>query len=195
MKKCKCGCGGSVAKNRIYLHGHNHKGKTYEDIYGDAANKQKEKRSVAVQGISRPDMMGDNNCSKRPDIRQKIKDGVKKSWATPSGEERRKAMKEYGAAYMNSFVKNPSKPQIELYNMVLYMCPYAVLNYPSLKYSIDIAIPFLNVAIEYDEPYWHQDKDRDTQRQQELEREGWMFCRITPTTKNIKQKIRKVVLT
>lgn len=186
---CKCGCGLKANKGRMYILGHNHKGKTYTDIYGDRASIEKEKRSEGVTGIKRPDMLGDNNVAKRDDIRQKISDGVRKSWKTPEGIERLEEMKSWRAAYMNSFVTNPSKPQIELYNMVLKLCPYAILNYPCGSYSIDIAIPFLNIAIEYDEPYWHQDVERDKKRQMILEEDGWNFKRFEtiPLQKEIEE--------
>jgi len=87
-------------------------------------------------------------------------------------------MKNGKAAYMNQFIKNPSRSQVELYNIILKLCPYAVLNYPCLNYSIDIAIPFLNIAIEYDGSYWHQDKEADKIRQTKLENEGWKVIRF-----------------
>jgi hypothetical protein len=78
---CKCGCGGEVSKEgNLYIHGHNHKGKTYEEIYGDLSLNKKYKRSIVMKGKLRPDMLGDNNSAKRPEVRKKIKDGVKKSW-------------------------------------------------------------------------------------------------------------------
>lgn len=179
MKKCKCGCGELITKkNNKYIQGHNHRGKTYEEIYGEKAEEHRNKRRDASLGQYRPDMIGDKNFAKRPEIRAKIKKGVTESWKSKKGKIRKKQMKEYQAAYMNFFIKNPSKPQIELYNMVLEICPYAILNYPSLSYSIDIAIPFLNIAIEYDEPYWHQDENKDKERQEKLEKEGWIFFRF-----------------
>jgi hypothetical protein len=81
------------------------------------------------------------------------------------------------AAYMNSFIKNPSKPQVELFERVKILHPSAILNYPYLNYSIDIAIPDQKIAIEYDEPYWHQNKEADQKRQKKIEQEGWKFLR------------------
>lgn len=102
-----------------------------------------------------------------------------------------KWMKNGHAAHMNRFITNPSKPQVELYNMVLELCPYAILNYPCLNYSIDIAIPFLNIAIEYDEPYWHQNGEYDEKRQKDLEEEGWSFIRFEslPSKRNIRKRL------
>ena len=81
------------------------------------------------------------------------------------------------AVYIQSFIKNPSKPQVELFHLVQEVCPYPVLNYPCLNYSIDIAVPQLSLAIEYDGSYWHQEDEADQKRQKELEEEGWIFLR------------------
>ena len=88
-------------------------------------------------------------------------------------------MKNGGAAYMNQFIKNPSKPQITLFKLCQELLPYPILNYPCLNYSIDIAIPKLNLAIEYDGSYWHKDIEKDIKRQKELENEGWLFLRYS----------------
>ena len=82
-----------------------------------------------------------------------------------------------GAAYCNKFIKNPSKLQVKLFNICQIILPYPILNYPCLNYSIDIAVPKLNIAIEYDGSYWHPDKQYDLNRQKELEEEGWKFLR------------------
>jgi len=42
-----------------------------------------------------------------------------------------------------------------------------------------IAIPELKIAIEYDEPHWHQDKEKDRKRQTEIEKVGWKFLRYS----------------
>jgi len=104
-------------------------------------------------------------------------------------EKHRQILLNGQAVYMNRFIKNPSKPQKKLYKMILSLCPYAIMNYPCLNYSIDIAIPFLNIAIEYDEPYWHQNIERDKVRQYNIEKEGWKFIRYNklPTLQDLKE--------
>lgn len=92
-------------------------------------------------------------------------------------EETRNRMLMGQASYMNSFIKNPSKPQVKLYEMTKELYSQAILNYSCLNYSIDIAIPDLMVAIEYDGSYWHKDKEKDFIRQKELEDHGWKFIR------------------
>jgi hypothetical protein len=92
-------------------------------------------------------------------------------------EKMRHKLKNGHAAHMNSFISNPSKPQVELYEMVVKLEPTAILNHPSLNYSIDIAVPDKMIAIEYDGSYWHKNKENDDRRQKELEQQGWKFIR------------------
>ena len=88
------------------------------------------------------------------------------------------------------YCKNPSKPQTELFNLVKEDHPEAILEYPCLKYSIDIVIPNLKIAIEYDGSYWHQDKEYDDKRQKEIEEQGWTFLRYIDQVPS-KYKLRK----
>ena len=103
-----------------------------------------------------------------------------KSFATEqSYSEWKKIMSNGQAAYMNSFIKNPSKPQVELYNLVLLIYPNAILTFFETRVNrcIDIVIPEHMIAIEYDGSYWHQDKEADLKRQNILESLGWKFVR------------------
>jgi len=83
------------------------------------------------------------------------------------------------AVYMNSFIKNPSKPQVELYKIIKTIYQNSILNYPlfELNYSLDIAIPELKIWIESDGSYWHQDKEKDLERQRKIEGLGWRCIR------------------
>jgi len=161
-------------------------------------------------------MSRDSNPAKRPEVRKKISESGKgrKPWnkgkkrPEMSGpnhpfykdkfpEETRKSqiqwMRNGGAAHANSFIQNPSKPQVELFKKVQKIYPQAKLNYSSLNRSIDIAIPDLMIAIEYDGSYWHQDEKEDKTRQQELETIGWKFLRYedyVPKTDKLKKDLR-----
>ena len=46
-------------------------------------------------------------------------------------------------------------------------------------YYIDCVIPDLNIAIECDGEYWHQDKKKDDIRQTYIEKLGWQFLRFS----------------
>jgi hypothetical protein len=87
-----------------------------------------------------------------------------------------------GAAYILSFIKNPSKPQVELFNRIKKLYPNSILNYPCypLNFSLDVAIPELMICFESDGSYWHQDKDKDLKRQKQIEDLGWRMIRYYP---------------
>jgi len=94
-----------------------------------------------------------------------------------------------GALKANAGIKNPSKPQVKLFKLALQISPYSILNYPvySTNYSIDVALLPFSIAIEYDESYWHQDKEKDLRRQKILEEQGWRFLRYRDYVPNLKQ--------
>jgi len=111
-------------------------------------------------------------------------------------ELRRQYMINGGAAHCNQFIQNPSKPQIELYKLTCEIAPYVIMNYPYLNKSIDIAIPSLSIAIEYDGTYWHQDEEADNKRQSLLEEDGWKFIRYinrVPFKKELKNDILGII--
>jgi hypothetical protein len=100
-----------------------------------------------------------------------------------------------GASYLNKFIKNPSKPQVDLYNKVKELYSSAILNYECLNYSVDIAIPNIKVVIEYDGSWWHQDKEKDLERQRKIEGLGWKFIRYkdkVPSIENLIEDIKNV---
>lgn len=140
--------------------------------------------------------LGENHPSKRPEFRKaraeaksgkkqpkhsEFMKGKKNALGCKHSEEvckaQSKRMLNGGAAYSLSFIQNPSKPQVELFKLIKSLYPDAVLNYPSLNRSIDIAIPKKMIAIEYDCWYWHKDQEADNKRQKELESIGWRFLR------------------
>lgn len=90
----------------------------------------------------------------------------------------------YNAAYLNSFIENPSKPQVKLFDMIMEIDNKAILNYPVGIFSIDIALPDKKIAFEYDSTYWHNIK-YDEWRQKQLENDGWIFIRYKDCIPNI----------
>lgn len=186
----------------------NHTDETKQKMRDAALGKKRSKKSIEKQFRSREGYQhsvetiqkirsGNVGLKRNLHTREKIRLAVIKRHKDPNdylnSKERRKSqskfLKDGHAAHMNFFIQNPSKPQKELYFKILKLCPYAILNYPCLNYSIDIAIPFLNIAMEYDGSYWHRDVEADRIRQGNLEREGWNFIRYRdyiPTTEELK---------
>ena len=52
-------------------------------------------------------------------------------------------------------------------------------QYPVGRYFVDFANPVARVAIECDGAAWHQDYEKDAQRQRDIEAMGWTVYRIT----------------
>ena len=151
-------------------------GKTYIELYGEERskeiNRKREETCMNTIGVSNP--------FKTKEYR----------------EAQQKRMLNGRAAYLLSCVKNPSKPQVELFKVVNEVCPYPIMNYPCLNKSIDIAIPKLSIAIEYDGSYFHQDQEADDIRQKLLEEEGWKFLRYrdyVPTKNKLQKDIFKLL--
>ena len=127
--------------------------------------------------------LGDNHPMRRPEIMKVI------------AQKTSERMLNGGAAYVQSFVKNPSKPQVELFKLVKSVYLTAILNYQSLNRLIDIAIPNKMIAIEYDGSYWHQNQEADDIRQKELEAIGWKFLRYkdyVPDLNELKGDIKQL---
>jgi len=111
----------------------------------------------------------------------------------------RERMLNGGAILANQGITNPSKPQVELWNICQEIFPLAIINYPCIwtNKSIDIAIPHLAVAIEYDGSYWHKGKEEeDMIRQQQIEEQGWNVIRYVdkiPTKKRLLKDVNKIL--
>jgi very-short-patch-repair endonuclease len=65
----------------------------------------------------------------------------------------------------------------------------------------DIIIPEYKIIIEYDGEYWHQDKEKDLERQKKIENLGYIFIRYNggkkdkiPSKDQIKKDIIEVIL-
>ena len=113
-------------------------------------------------------------------------------------EKQRQRCLNGNSSHMLSFVNCPSKPQIELYNLVKELHKEAEIEYwvKEVNKRIDIGIESLKIAIEYDGSFWHQDKEYDDKRQKLLENFGWKFIRYVdyiPTKEQVELDINKLI--
>lgn len=188
---CQFGCN-SLAKYIIY-------GNKYCcNKYHIRCEHQKESNGFGKNSIER---YGEE---KSKELKENHSKRMKELWKDPNSkyhkefkEKRRKYMLNGGSSHANSFIKNPSKPQVELYNRIKEIYPSAELNFPYLNYSLDIAIPNLKIWIESDGPYWHQDKEYDLKRQKKIENLGWKCIRYIADTINdvpSQEKIKNDIL-
>lgn len=176
---CGCGCGNFASFGKRYICGHNIR-----------VNYPMQRLDVIEK--KRFSMLGNKNHAKRDDVRKKISIGLLRV-----SSKQKERMLNGLASYANSFVKNPSKPQVKLFEMTKLLCHCAVLNFPveEINRNIDIAIPLHKIAIEYDGSYWHQDEEKDAKRQEQLELLGWKFIRYRdyiPSLDELKKSIMEV---
>lgn len=175
-------------KKRIFSEGHRKKLRE--------SNKGEKNPIYGKRGKNAP-MFGKHHSK---ETIKRISESRKEWWKNnpKSKEIYRQRMLNDGAAYVNSFIKNPSKPQVELFELVKELYPEAELNYPIIEFNrnIDVCIPHLKVAIEYDEPYWH-DLEQDKLRQTELETLGYKFIRYErriPTLEELESDINNIIV-
>lgn len=150
----------------------------------------KQKMSDVKREKKRPEFRGENHPfygKKRPEHGMKLKGKPRPDMIGKKYPKQQEWMRNGGSSYAQSFIKSPSKPQVQLFEQIKILYPFAILNYPFLNYSIDIAIPKLKIAIEYDGSFWHQDSLSDNQRQSKLEKFGWKFLRYRDTIPTIEK--------
>ena len=133
----------------------------------------KERRSISMQ-----------KAWQDPEVRERYRVGRQTEKVKESHKKTRERLLNGGAAYMRSFIASPSKPQVELFNIIKTIFSTAILEYKILNYNVDIAIPQLKIAIEFDGSYWHQNKKHDNKRQTEIEKLGWQFIRYYDNVPN-----------
>jgi hypothetical protein len=114
-------------------------------------------------------------------------------------EKQKKYMLNGGALKARKGIKSPSKPQMKLFSMVKEIFNDSIISYDicgtidskKFQFEVDIAIPKYKLVIEYDEPYWHKDKDWDEKRQKKIEVLGWKFLRYSeiPSIEKLKTDI------
>lgn len=162
-------------KNKIRS---DHTGKTWEGIFG------KEKAKILKE-------------------RQRFRmlNGQALMMNTPERiEQIRKYMLNGGAIKALKGVKNPSKPEIMLREIVQILYPRCEFQHPVFNYALDIALLNEKIAIEYD-GYYHFDCKENIkyqkERQEKIEKEGWKFLRYTmfdkfPTLEKVKEDIENL---
>lgn len=108
------------------------------------------------------------------------------------GDSHKKYFKSHPKAYektirqlLSVVARRPSKPELELFNVVKTEFPNEKVKMNHLVKTkagnkfVDVAIPRLKLGFEYDEPYWHQDKKGDILRHHLIENEGWKLKHYT----------------
>jgi very-short-patch-repair endonuclease len=123
---------------------------------------------------------GCENQFQNNDIKEKIKQtnlekrGVE--YFSQSDEFKQKTCNAY---FVNGTCKT-SKQQIQIYQELRNQDYNVVLNYPVSKCNLDVAVftSNINIDIEYDGLYWHDDAIRDRRRDEFVKSKGWKILRI-----------------
>lgn len=108
----------------------------------------------------------------------------KKTLLRKYGVESPMQSKEIKKKAMETMCKNGnekvSRQQILLYEIIKEKYPTAELNYPFSGCLLDIfiCIDNINIDVEYDGSYWHQDQQRDIKRDKFLQSNGFKTLRI-----------------
>lgn len=156
----------------------------------------KKKMSIKQKGVNHP-MYGKKH---KEESKIKTSNSCKKWWKTEDGFKAKRKQSEMMnsglSSYANSFISDPSKPQVELFSMVKSIFSSAEINYPFFNYSLDIAIPDKRIVIEYDGSYWHQDKEYDDKRKKYLENHKWKVIKYVdniPSIDQLKTDIENII--
>lgn len=177
---------------------------TLRKLYAEGARKppflNKHHTDASRDKISKKNLGRKNphlsELNKRIDIRKKHSEIMKKMYEnnpelkkilTKKANEKTRELVKEGKQVLqlirfdNRIVK-PTKPQTILYNYVKNIFPEALIEYKiyEIRKSCDIAIPSLKIDIEYDEPYWHKDKESDNKRDEAFLSIGWKVIRFNP---------------
>ncbi len=123
---------------------------------------------------------GVSNPSQSPIIRERVKQTCFERY----GVEHTSQVKEFKEKAIKTLTENcvipTSSQQIQIYEMIKNKYPNAELNYPFSTCSLDtfVCINGVNLDVEYDGSYWHQNKQKDIKRDKFLQSQGFKTLRI-----------------
>jgi hypothetical protein len=128
---------------------------------------------------------------------QPVKDKIKATCLEKYGVEYSLSAKEVRAKITNTLTLNgkvpTSKQQLQLQQLLKEIYGVCDLNKPCSTCFLDCVIEYngVNIDIEYDGKYWHQDKQRDRRRDEFVKSQGYKVLRIRGT-RNIPTKERLI---
>ncbi len=153
------------------------KEKSYE------ANHQPHHRKASSERMKR------NNPSCNPEVRKRMTETYRKTMLKHPEKHPNFIMAQNG--FISSLEKKVEDVLISL------GIAYA-RQHPIKRYFVDFALLNKRIAIEADGEYWHQDKERDLKRQEDIEKEGWIVLRfpekqILKNVDRVRDEILRVV--
>ena len=98
-------------------------------------------------------------------------------------ETKEKIRRSQAITYSKQGYLRTSVQQNTLFGLLHRVFPEALLNHqvevsPNRYRYIDVALPSLRLAVEYDGGHWHQDPEREARRDLELRNNGWVVLHV-----------------
>ena len=149
------------------------RGRTFSEEAKEKMSRNNWLRKRKEQGLGMPSCIkltpaekGDKNIAKRPEIRKKISRKLSEVYRNRPELWANTRLAKLGKA---------SKPQLELLKIVRRKFPNAKLNYriPQTRRFADVAVLSEKEDFEFDGEYWHRDKQKDEERDREINSAGW----------------------
>jgi len=155
----------------------------------------KKKISIGQKKIWENPEYREEQCRKRKEVSNRPENKKKTSLRMKTffdehpenREEVRERMLNGQAVYMNSFIENPSKPQVEMYDIIKSVFPDAILNYPYGRFCLDVAVSEKLLCFEFDGIYWHSSvkaKKQDFKKDNFLKERNWKVYHFNEHTIN-----------
>lgn len=125
-----------------------------------------------------------------PQMNKEVREKSIKTMLEKYGVEHALQYDEFHQKAWDSMKKNgysyTSKPQIKLSEMLKEIYGNCELEVPCGRCSLDCLVNFngVKIDVEYDGWYWHQDKERDTRRDNFIKSKGYKVLRVKSNNKN-----------
>lgn len=143
---------------------------------------------------------GYENVLQIPEVKQKIRKTCLEKYGVECVLSLDRVREKIAESYLQHGSVPTSKPQIDLYNLLLENYGNCELNYRCGRYLLDcmIMINDIKIDVEFDGKFWHQDKERDDKRDVYVLSKGYKVLRIVgdhyiPSLEQIKQSIDSLI--
>lgn len=143
---------------------------------------------------------GYENVLQIPEVKQKIRKTCLEKYGVECVLSLDRVREKIAESYLQHGSVPTSKPQIDLYNLLLENYGNCELNYRCGRYLLDcmIMINDIKIDVEFDGKFWHQDKERDDKRDVYVLSKGYKVLRIVgdhyiPSLEQIKQSIDNLI--
>lgn len=123
--------------------------------------------------------------SQDSDFRDKVKNTVLSKYGVENISQAKEIQEKKAASFYENGTCPTSKPQIELYELLLKNYGNCTLNKRCGKYLLDCALTLdgVDIDVEYDGKYWHTNQEKDDKRDKFILSKGYKVLRIIGNSK------------